>query len=84
MGGCVRPVSGQRLGGRVPAVTITYAMEKTGCCQRGPRREIEEKRTGQSVQLSSAREADKSSARANEAEEPLLLESVAVNCGNQR
>jgi hypothetical protein len=39
-GDYIRPVSGQRLGKHVPAATVKHAKGETGCCLRGPRRDV--------------------------------------------
>jgi hypothetical protein len=45
MGGYIRAVSGQRLGKKVPALTVTHATGEAGCCPFGPRLGVEKKRT---------------------------------------
>jgi hypothetical protein len=54
MGCYIGPVSGQSLGKHVLAATVTHPTGETVCGLRGPRREFR-----QTVQLSSAREAEK-------------------------
>jgi hypothetical protein len=52
MGGCIRHVTGQRLGKHVSVATVTHATGETGCCLHGPRRgDMRERELGQPVQF---------------------------------